>query len=76
MYVCTVSFDRNLTLNCWSPEFVCLKKTAFFLEKSWYFVLKLCDNPARSNTFLAKVKESQGILQKKLGGNPERDIIL
>ena len=32
--VCSVSFDRNLTFNCWSPGFVSMKETAFFLEKS------------------------------------------
>ena len=65
---CTVSFNRNLTLDCWSLEFVSLKKTAFFLEESWNFALKLYDHPAWSNTFLAKVWVSQGTCVPKSQG--------
>ena len=69
--VSTVIFDTNLTLYCWHPVFVSLKKTAFLLKKSWSFALKLCNYPAWSNTFPAKVRKHQETWvpksQQKLG---------
>ena len=69
--VSTVIFDTNLTLYCWHPVFVSLKKAAFLLKKSWSFALKLRNHLAWSNTFPAKVRKHQETWlpksQQKLG---------